>query len=409
MATVSELITQQTASVNSTAAQADLFLQSLVNIANVAFSDGFNIDRLLPNEYDYNTVPQIDFPLTGATGTVGTIAGTPPPSPPTPAVFAVEDIVVPDFLSTDLTAPTAVFSYFEQAYESVLLDPLKAKLLADLAGGYGIETADEVALFNRARDREIAVARARIDEAGRLVASRGFPLPPGELSLAVDSAWQEMQDKVSSASRDIMLERSRLYVENRRFTIEQTRELEQLLIGFHNSVQERALNVSKATVELAVALYNAQLTRFRAWLDQAKVASDVQLARLQIQYEQARTFFEGYRAQITGYEANVRREIETVRAQNETYRANIDNARMLNDGRAAQANLQAKVIEATQQQNNLVTQLAIETAKAKLLATVEALKFRTASVQYGSEKFYALLTSMVGTINTLATQSETAT
>src|SRR3990167_1023926 len=256
------------AKVTTLLGQAQSYLDNLVNITNSVIVEG---TTELPTSYNYASVPQIGFPIYGASGTIGSVSSTPPPAVPVPGITAAVAVTVPEFLSTDLGAPTTTFSFYETAYESALLDAAKAKLLDNmLNGGYGIETADEIALFNRARDREVEAALTRIEEAGRSMASRGFPLPPGELSIYVDRAWQDMQNKVSGMNRDITLERDKLYVENRKFTITETRELEQILIGFHNSVQERAFNVARATVELAVAVYNSQLARFRLWLDAAK-------------------------------------------------------------------------------------------------------------------------------------------
>ena len=394
------------AKVTTLLGQAQSYLDNLVNITNSVIVEG---TTELPTSYNYASVPQIGFPIYGASGTIGSVSSTPPPAVPVPGITAAVAVTVPEFLSTDLAAPTTTFSFYETAYESALLDAAKAKLLDNmLNGGYGIETADEIALFNRARDREVEAALTRIEEAGRSMASRGFPLPPGELSIYVDRAWQDMQNKVSGMNRDITLERDKLYVENRKFTITETRELEQILIGFHNSVQERAFNVARATVELAVAVYNSQLARFRLWLDAAKTESDVQVAALQLQYEQARTYFDGFRAQIAAYEADVRRQVESVKAQVDLFRANVDNVRVLNDGRIAQAQLQAKVIESTVQQNIMISNLTIENAKTRILGVIETLRFRTGAVKFGSEAFFAQLTALESAVNTLSVQTATA-
>lgn len=251
---------------------------------------------------------------------------------PSIATIPTFDGVLPD-LSAVIT-PTAQFSFYEAAYDSVLLDPLKTKLLADLTdGGYGIDTNDEVALFNRARDREIEVMMSKIEDAGRAMAMRGFPLPPGELSLYVDRAYQDMQDKVSGVSRDITLERSKLFVENRQFTIREVKEVEQILIGFHNSVQERALNVSRYTVELAVAIFNALVSRYNAQLDTYKSQAAVFAEQIRAQLTQV----ELYKAQVeaTGIEAGVQRtqveiyngQLRGIEAQAGIYRTEMEGAR----------------------------------------------------------------------------------
>lgn len=471
---------------------------------------------------DIPTAPLVNLP------TVPTFASLQLPDSPT--------IDLPSFTaalpSDDLLTPTASFQFYEAAYESTLLDPLKAKLLDDLVnGGYGIDTADEIALFNRARDREVEAAFTRIEEAGSIMAGRGFPLPPGELAVHMDRAWQDMQNKVSSASRDITLERSKLFVENRQFTIVQVKETEQILLGFHSAVQERALNVAKLTVEMSIALYNASLAKFNARLEaykteavvfgerirgelakadiyrtqieaagvqvqvqrqlvdvylaqlrgvevsvdifktqmeaaniqsqiertrmeafqsqinaytaqvQAKVAefglyraqidgeiakvtafeaqvrayngevqavktqSDIQLGRLQSETEQARIKLAGFQGELAVYEADVRRQLESGRLVVDTYRADIEQNRVLTDGYRANAELKISEINATVQQNIQINTMAIENAKAKLIAAVEALKFKTSATQYASEKFYAQLTAMLGSINTLAVQT----
>jgi hypothetical protein len=306
----------------------------------------------------------------------------------------------------DLLAPTNNFEFFEAAYQSTLLDPLKVKLLNDLLnGGYGIDTADEQALVQRARDRETEATLMRVDEAGRSMAARGFPLPPGELSIHIDRAYQEHQGKMSSVSREIFIEQSKRFVENRRFTIEQARQLETVLIGFHNSVQERALNAAKATQELAILVYNALVARYRTRLEAAKITSDVQLQRVQVDLARAQAAIELYRGQIAAYDANLRQLIEPLRLQVELYRADIDGNRALMDGTVARASLQQKVIEATVQQNIQISNLAIENAKAKLLATVQALQFQTEAAKFGASNFFATLIAMFGSINSLAVQT----
>jgi hypothetical protein len=385
--------------------QAAGFLIALQNAASPLIVEGTTV---LPESYDYASVPQVSFPTFGAVGTLGTISSDAPPSLPDPSVIQPDAISVPDFLSSDLIVPTTVFEFQEAAYQSVLLDPLKAKLLDNLLnGGYGIETADEVALFNRSRDREIEAALSRIDDAGRAMAARGFPLPPGELSIHVDRAYQDMQNKVSGASRDITLERSKLFVDNRQFTIREVRDIEQVLIGFHNSVQERAYNVSRASVELGIALYNTLLARFRLRLDAAKIKSDVQSQTLQLLVEQARTRFDGFRAQIAAYEADVRRQIESAKLPIEFFRANIDNARVLNDGRISQATLQQKVLESTTQQNIQISAMTIENAKARIQGVTNSLHFKTKAAEFAAAQFVAQLASLESVVNTLSVQTAT--
>ena len=254
---------------------------------------------------DIPAAPSVDLP---ALPTFGALALPTAPS-----------INLPAFISSlptdDLTAPTTQFEFAEALYESALLNPLKAKLLYDLTyGGYGIDTTDEVALFNRARDREVELALTRIEDAGRGMAARGFPLPPGELSIHVDRAWQDMQNKVSGASRDITLERSKLYVDNRQFTIREVKEVETVLIGFHNSVQERALNVARLTVEMGVIVFKALVDRYNARLGAYRAEAEAFANRIRGELAKA----EIYRTMVEAVSVGVqmqRQQVEVYLAQ----------------------------------------------------------------------------------------------
>jgi hypothetical protein len=275
---------------------------------------------------------------------------------------------IPSFLaglpSEDFLTPTNNFTFYEEQYSSDLLDALNAKLLGDLQnGGYGIETADEEALFERARDRELESAMVALDDIRKSTAARGFPLPPGELFVAEQRAQQGLQNKMSDVNRDIAIKRADLFVENRRFAIEQSKSLEQIVIGFHNSVQERALNFAKASLEAAIQVYEAQLKRFSARLDayrteaqvfEAKVRAALtqveiyktQMEGSRLELESQKTQAELYRTQIGGIETVVnvyRARLEAAGVQANIERTRLESFRARID--AFQAQVQAKVAE----------------------------------------------------------------
>jgi len=405
MATVDAQILNAQNAANSALADANAFLNTLLTVSTSALNTGFDLAGLLPDSYNYATVPTVDFPIIGGgiRPDVSSLSIPVPPEAPSIVLTGLDPISLP---VDDLLAATNEFSFFEAAYQSTLLDPLKVKLLADLVnGGYGIDTADEAALFNRARDREVELTLTRIDEAGRMMAARGFPLPPGELSIAIDRAYQEFQSKSSSISREIFVDSAKRFVENRRFTIEQVRSLEQILLGFHNSVQERAVNVSRATAEFAIAVYNALLERYKTRLGAAKISADVQVARAQIDVERARAAIGLFQGQVAAYEANIRGQVEPLRLKTELYRADIDGNRAITDGLVARASLQQKVLEATIQQNIEISRISVETAKAKLLAAMSGLQIAAETAKFGSQGFFAAISAMYGSINSLSVQT----
>ncbi len=387
-------------------ADANEFLNTLLSVTTSGLVNLYNRESLLPGVYDRNGEPDVNFPIVagGIRPDVDSIVSAGPPEAPSLVLSTPEDIVMP---TDDLLAPTNVFTFTEAAYQSTLLDPLKAKLLADLTnGGYGIDTADELALFQRTRDRETQLASVRIDEAGRAMAARGFPLPPGELSIVIDRGYQELQDKLSSVSREIFINAADRFVKNRQFTIQEVRALETVLIGFHNSVQERAFNVAKVAQELAIVVYNTLLARYKLRVDVAKITADIQLARVQVDLARAQAQLELFRAQILAYETELRRQLEPWKIQADLYRADIEANKGLTDAHATLASLQQRAIADTRTQNIQISQVTIEDVKAKMLAMIQGTQLAMETSKFGSQQFFTLLAAMWSSLNTLSVQSK---
>lgn len=184
----------------------------------------------------------------------------------------------------------APFSYDEPGYSSPLLPPLQAKLLNDIVfGGYGIDTNDEIALWNRERDRESLAAQANIDEIRREAASTSFAMPQGALYMRLAKANQERLNKISSVNRDIGLKRADMYVENRKFTIEKVLASEVLTMNLYNVVQDRLLKVATLRTELGIRLFEAGLLYFRTLLDRinTQIKANVDLNQQQVSVYQA--------------------------------------------------------------------------------------------------------------------------
>ena len=329
--------------------------------------------RLVP-ELSLPVAPSSDLPSTPVAPSVAepeipTAPVLTLPTPPTFTPVAVPvppSVDIPSFLASlpaeDFFAPSNTFEWAEEVYASELLDAQKAKLLDNLEnGGYGIETADELALWERTRERELENARAATEAVFVETASRGFPIPPGSSTVALQRAHQELQDKMSQVSREIALKRADLYVDNRKFTIQEVRSLESVLIGLHNSVQERALNAAKTAIDVAVTIYEAQLKRYNARLEAYRTEAQVFEAKIRAalsQVEIFRTTMEGkrlevdvqrqtvelYRAQLNGVESVVniyRAQMEAAGVRAGIERTRIDAFRSLIDAYSAQVGAKA--------------------------------------------------------------------
>ena len=250
--------------------------------------------------------------------------------------------------------PDAAFTFHfdEVAYNSVMLDGVKAKLLHDLQhGGYGIEPGDEVALWERAREREAELASQELDTITRDFASRGFLLPPGALFAATEGIRAKTLAGAASLSRDVALKRADLLVQNRQFTIQQVREVEALLVNMHMAAMERVLRAAQVSAQYAMEVFRARLDKAKLRLEAiqtqaqtfrdavAAEAQKVEIYRAQLQAELSKMEIdknrvELYRAKLSGVEilANIYRiqvqaaeaAINAERSKVETYRAEID-------------------------------------------------------------------------------------
>lgn len=183
-------------------------------------------------------------------------------------------------------APLNTFSYTEPGYNSQLRQPMIEKLLSDVVnGGYGIDINDEVALFNRARDRESLLAMAAVEEVKRQAAATSFPLPQGALNAALQRARQDEMAKNSSVNRDIALKRADLFVENRRKVIEQILSTEEQEIALYNAIQNRILTSAQIKIQVAISLFDAGIKLYQSQIDGIKSQIDANLEAAQTQVQ----------------------------------------------------------------------------------------------------------------------------
>lgn len=202
---------------------------------------------------------------------------------------------LPSFVASapqnQLVPPTNTFAYVDPGYTSSLKDPLVAKLLDGLTnGGYGIEPNDEQALWARARDRAEQQARIEYAEVDRQSVSTSFPMPQGAYFGRLDKARQKLQEALSEINREIALKRADLYVENRKFTIQEVQKYEQIAISLYNAVQERALNFAKESVQIGILIYDASVKNFNAAMDAYKTEAAVFETKIRAELVKAELF-----------------------------------------------------------------------------------------------------------------------
>lgn len=176
-------------------------------------------------------------------------------------------------------------------YTDSLLTTLASTLTTRLAGGTGLAPSVETAIWDRARDREVAIAQAAIDDVTIQAESLGFELPSGVLNDGIRRETRNYYDKVSGLSRDIAVKQAELEQSNMQKGIDQATQYEDMLSQI---VTRRS--------QVAVEAYRADVLRF-----QAQVEQDVK----------------HWEAQIKLYEATAMYIMEAQKLNTEVTRANL--------------------------------------------------------------------------------------
>lgn len=331
MSTVPQIISAQQAAANSFLAQAEGFINKVAVLAGT--------------EFTVNIPASLGFGLTDYTDDALDKINSLKPVRPT---FGDIEVLSP-------TAPVVSFTDIDQS----ILDQVKAKLATDLDdGGYGIDTNDEAMLVQREREREDMLAMSEVEEITRAYAEGGFPIPPGAMFNAREKALQNRSNKLSSVNRDIALRRAQLYVENRRFAIEQAQNVEQVLIALHRLFIDQAQSL--------IALFGSQIQKYRADVD-----ADVETVRANLGV---------YSADVQAFSTSISAISEAYRLKNSEHQLN--NAWNVN-----------------------VVRSKLEEAQLQLQKQVSGAQVRNSAAQFGAQYYLGAITAALGSINTLAAQT----
>lgn len=157
-------------------------------------------------------------------------------------------------------------------YSDGVLTSLASVIIARLAGGTGLAPAVESAIWDRARDREAAIAQANIDEVMRANEALGFHLPTGALSAQLRQETRNFYDKVSGLSREIAIKQADLEQSNMQHAIDKAIGYEDVL----SSILQRRAQVS-------VDVFRAEVQAFSAQVEQDVKHWEVQIKQLEAQ------------------------------------------------------------------------------------------------------------------------------
>lgn len=200
---------------------------------------------------------------------------------------------------------TVTFEYQDDVHETPLLDAIEAKLQTDVEdGGYGIESDDEAALWDRARDRNMRELDGVETETAARYSARGYSMPPGAMLAALNQARSEAETKLAESEREIMVQRAALFRDNRKFAMEHGTTLENVRWQHFGFAMERALNAQRFTAEYAIAVHDAYVRQFNTELQRYTALASVFQTRLQAALTQIQIYETELRAAIAQQEAN---------------------------------------------------------------------------------------------------------
>lgn len=216
-------------------------------------------------------------------------------------------------------APNNEFAFTEIPYSAQLLVDLRARLLEWVDGkSTGILPSVEQAIWDRGRAREVVASNRKAREAIRSFAMRGFPKPPGMLSLEIQDAAQEAQNNSVTLSRDVMIKQAELEQSNRRFSFEQAWKVEEGAIAYTNQQMQRALDSAKALQQFTNELFQQEVAEYgvEGQVYDARVRSEVSAftAKTTMLVSEANVRIEAARIQLQTWIQQLTLQMEAVKA-----------------------------------------------------------------------------------------------
>jgi hypothetical protein len=248
-------------------------------------------------------------------------------------------ITLPDAPSDDVQVLTAVEPSIREyvpgaQYTSSLLTAVKTALEDTIVnGGTGLNADVENAIWDRGRERE---ARSRSDALKDLdkMEEMGFALPPGTYLDARLKLTTESDYANRGLSREIMIKQAELAYAATKDRIEAAVSLEGKCMDYANAVEQRLFESTKYATEAGIAIYNAKVQAYAAFLDAYKVKVEIYTAEVQAQIAlvdayKAQVEAESAKAQVnTAIVAQYQAQIQAALSAVDIYKARIEGIRI---------------------------------------------------------------------------------
>lgn len=214
--------------------------------------------------------------------------------------FSAVTLTQPDASALSLTLPTAptATTITSPALGSDpvdtlivdLIDTVSVQLNLRLINKTGLDASIEVALWNRARDRETAAAEAAAEDALAGMASRGFSMPTGAMLTTLQSFSQVVVDKVSDINREIMITQANLEQSNTQKTLDSLVTLAntaQALFNSQEDVMTRRVELLNALNQTLIENKKSEISIYAAQSSALSAKSQFLMSQLDVMSRQS--------------------------------------------------------------------------------------------------------------------------
>lgn len=235
----------------------------------------------------------------------------------------------------DLVRPTPLVYRRGQAYESLLLDNLKAVLNERIQGGTGLSAEVEALIWGRAVDRESRLALDAELDIVRSGEALGFKLPQGVVAAQLERARRAYSEKMAGLSRDVAIKQAELEQSNLQQVVAEGVQLESKLMDNALQIEQQAFEAARAVADSHLQIYNAGVREFEVLMQQFNTFAsiyrtliDAETAKLE-QYK-AELQAEQTKAQINqSLVAQFKAQVEAQQIRVEMYRTQLQGAQTL--------------------------------------------------------------------------------
>lgn len=206
---------------------------------------------------------------------------------------------------------------------AVQMAAIETQLTRYLAGGTGLNATVETAIYERSKAKTNAEARRIQQAAISDMAARGFTMPTGAVTSALQQARQAGADNNAHAAREIVVLQAEMEQRNLQFAVTTSTALRtamvQATLSYHQNlttINGQALDYAKTVLSAIIEVFNTQVRMYGQQLEAYKAEAavyDVKVRAAMVQVER-------YLAEIKGLEATVNYDKNRV----EIYRARVE-------------------------------------------------------------------------------------